>query len=279
MSFEGKTDSSVPVNTAILQAEPVFGGEMGDDAPADSPLVLVRNRLHGRMIPMIVLGIVFSVTFAWAGYTLAPVKYSSSSTIIIESSLPPLVEETIETADIGQFFAFVNAKAQQFRDMTVFLEAFEDPSLLQFEASRPNFRSDIFESVQIKSPARTSLIIVLMEDENPAFAATAVNALVRAYERIYAPDPLTQHQLRLEAIGSMTDSVRSKLLQLRIAKSSAYSDLSLGLSDLESGMDLNVEEIKEMDLLIADLDEKLSRIREQDKHLVIFFSADRCLEN
>ena len=263
MSFEGTSDSSAPVNTAILQTDPVFGGEMGDDAPADSPLVLVRNRLHGRMIPMIVLGIVFSVTFAWAGYTLAPVKYSSSSTIIIESSLPPLVEETIETADIGQFFAFVNAKAQQFRDMTVFLEAFEDPSLLQFEASRPNFRSDIFESVQIKSPARTSLIIVLMEDENPAFAATAVNALVRAYERIYAPDPLTQHQLRLEAIGSMTDSVRSKLLQLRIAKSSAYSDLSLGLSDLESGIELNVEEIKQLDLLIADLDEKRSRIREQ----------------
>jgi capsular exopolysaccharide synthesis family protein len=215
------------------------------------------------MLPMIVLGAVFSITFAWAGYSLAPVKYSSSSTIVIESSLPPLVEETIETADIGQFFAYVNAKAQQFRDMTVFLEAFEDPSLLQFESARPNFRGDIFESVTIKSPARTSLIIVAMEDENAAFAATAVNAMVRAYERIYAPDPLTQHQLRVETIRAMADSARSTLRQLRAEKSAVYSDVSLGLTDLESGIDLNVEEIKAIDLLIADLDEKKSRIREQ----------------
>ncbi|MDG1360631.1 MAG: AAA family ATPase [Phycisphaerales bacterium] len=256
------TRSLPAVNTAIMQVDPVMGN-MPEQGEAENPLTLVKNRLHGRMIPMVVLGSLFSVLFAWVGYRMAPVKYSSSSTIVIESSLPPLVEETIETADIGQFFAYVNAKAQQFRDMTVFLEAFEDPSLLSFEADRPDFRSDIFEGVQIKSPPRTSLIIVAMEDENPVFAAKAVNALVKAYERIYAPDPLAQHQDRLEAIGSMTDSVRSKLSQLRIAKSGAYSDLSLGLSDLESGIDLNVESIRETDLLIADLDEKRSRIREQ----------------
>ena len=56
MSFEGTRDSSAPVNTAIQQADPVYGGDMGEDAPTDSPLVLVRNRLHGRMLPMIVLG-------------------------------------------------------------------------------------------------------------------------------------------------------------------------------------------------------------------------------
>ena len=95
---------------------------------------------------------------AWIGYSNAPVKYRSTSVLVVESELPALVEETLETAGMEQYSAFVGEQAQLLRDPQVLFTAFEDPSLEQFRASRPDLKEAIFSNLRVENPSRSSLV-------------------------------------------------------------------------------------------------------------------------
>ena len=104
---------------------------VNDSSPTETenPIAMVRSRLYGRWKHLLITGIVLSLLGAWIGYSLASVTFKATSVLVVESSLPALVEETLETRGVAEFDAFVIEKSQQMRTNQVFLTAFEDPIL------------------------------------------------------------------------------------------------------------------------------------------------------
>ena len=242
-------------NDAFESPEPPAQGE--------NPIAIVRSRLYGRWKPILFVGAVLSPIFAWLGYVLAPVTFQSTSVLVVESSLPALVEETLETERIIEFDAFVMEKAQQMKTNQVFLTAFEDPTLKAFEGTRPNYREEVFSDLNVSNPKRSSLVLVSYEDKDPDFAAAAVNSVVKAYRKIYAPDPLAEYKAKADKINELISESRSRLSMLRLSKSEVSIDVRYGRSDPAGAVEENVLEIRDLELEIARIDGLMKRIREQ----------------
>ena len=262
MTSENVVRDNEPADFPIVKSDGGFDFEPAEPA-AENALKVVGDRLHGRWRFAIILGLVLSPIFAWVAYSLAPVKFRSASVLVVESSLDALVEETIETANIREFAAFVMEKAQQVRDTQVFLTAFEDPELGGYELERPNFRDVVFDNLVVNNPRRSSLVIVSMEDADPRFAASAVNAMVAAYRSVYAPDPMVEHKGRVDKIERLIGASRSKLGQLKLARNEVSIDARYGRSDLTATIEDNVLQIRSLSLRIEETKARMNQIREQ----------------
>lgn len=264
MTSENAVRDSEPAEFPIVRDEAGFGAAPPPaESVAENPLMVIGDRLYGRWRYAIILGLVLSPILAWAAYSLAPVKFRSTSVLVVESSLSALVEETIETADIREFDAFVMEKAQQVRDTQVFLTAFEYPDLAIHEPDRPNFREVVFANLAVDNPRRSSLVIVSLEDSDAKFAADAVNAVVNAYRSVYAPDPMAEHKGRVDKIERLVTASRSKLGQLKLARNEVSIDARYGRSDLNGTIQDNVEQIRALSLSIEEIDNRKAQIREQ----------------
>lgn len=257
-------DSQVEFPLARSMSNEYDWGPASVSSPqSENPLKVIVNRLHGRWRMVVLLGGFLSLFLAWAGYSLTPLKYKSSSVLVVESSLSALVEETIETAGIKEFNAFVMEKAQQVRDAQVFLTAFEDPELKSYEESRPNFRETVFDKISVNNPRRSSLVIISLEDADPNFAAASVNAMVGAYRSIYAPDPMAEHKTRVDQIDRLVSASRSKLSSLKLARNQVSLDARYGRSDLIGTIEDNVLLIRRLSLQIKAAEVEMGQLREQ----------------
>ena len=232
-------------------------------AQTENPVAMVRSRLYGRWKPLVIVGVILSPVFAWLGYLFAPVTYESASVLVVEASIPALVEETLETGSMAEFGAFVMEKAQQMKTSQVFLTAFEDPLLKAFAGERPNYRQEVFGKLRVDNPRRSSLIIVSFEDKDPDFAAAAVNAIMRAYRKIYAPDPLAEYKAKSDKISDLISESRSRLGNLRLSRSDVSIDLRYGRSNPRESVEENVEKIRDLELELARIDGLMKQIREE----------------
>ncbi|MDB4775600.1 AAA family ATPase [bacterium] len=269
---ENQHDSSA---LSVYRREPEY--EMPHKQEAEeSPLRLVMNGIHGRWRPAIIMGLVLSPLAAWAGYTFAPVTFTSTSVLVVESSLAPLVEETIETAGIVEFDAFVIEKAQQVKDPQVLFSAIDAPEIReQFEVSRPNYREAIFEGLRVENPKRSPLVIVSFEDWDPVFAAAAVNAVVASYRKIYAPDPATVYRDKVITIDNLINQSRARLNQLKLSRNQVALDAKYGRADVAASIIENVKQIRAVSLERENVENRLSLLREQYALRVRIEAEDR----
>jgi len=272
------TEAQKPVRDAASTAIVPIGSDymLGENEESqvstENPLSLLANRLYGRWKAVVILGLILSPILMTLGYVLAPIKYRSESFLVVESSLPALVEETLETGDIKQFDAFVLEKAQQVRDTQVFLGAFEDPRLMAFLPERPNLKQELYENLSVVNPRRSPLVIVGYEDSDPEFAAATVNAIVGAYETIYQPDPLKEYKVKVDQIDALIAASRSKLNEYKVSRNAIAVDVRFGHTNPLISIEENIDLIRELNLEMAEVEAQITRLQEQ---YAIQVSAER----
>ena len=176
-----------------------------------NPLTLILNRLQGRWRQVIMLGLILAPLGAYVGYSLAPVDYQSTAILVVKEVLPTLVTETKETAKMVGYQNFVTEQAQLLRDNNTFRRAFDDSELVAMCSDRPEYRADLVTQIKVQNPQRTGLILVSLTDRDPAFAKTGVNAVVRAYKELFAPDTRAEYQETVRKIES-----RIRLVQMQV---------------------------------------------------------------
>jgi capsular exopolysaccharide synthesis family protein len=263
MSHEDHKVATDPSEYPLARkVEDQWSGSGEEKAPNENPVKVLGKYLHGRWRLVIVCGLLLSPIGAWIGYTFAPVKYRSTSVLVVESELTALVEETIETAGIEQYSAFVSEQAQLLRDPQVFFTAFDDPSLKQFRTTRPDLKESIFANLRVDNPSRSSLVIVSLEDRDPRFAAMAVNSVVRAYEKVFAPNTEREYQDKFEKIELMVEESRSRIGRLKLNRNDAARNSRYGRSDVSSRIDENVAMIRELEFQEDLVGQSLAGIRE-----------------
>ncbi len=190
-------DDRSPMPSAMRASDVV-----GDVALADvqsSPVKIVLDRMHGRWLWAIIAGAVVAPALAGIGYAFGPVKYDATAVLAVEGRLDPLVAPTLETADIKVDQA-VAEQAQLLRDPQVLYKAFADPELSKWEPMRPGYRESVAAELRVSTPRGAGLFLVSLTDGDARFSSDAVNAVVRAYLEIFAPNTEIEYQQKVDRI-------------------------------------------------------------------------------
>ncbi len=247
---------------ASRESQTDWSGESQQEESVENPLLVFLKAMHGRWRHALILGFILAPIFAFIGYESASVKYRSSSILVVESELSALVEETIETAGIAEYDAFVAEQAQLIKDPQVLYTAFEDENLAAYAIDRPDFRQTLFKNLVVGNPRGNSFVIVSLEDEDPVFAATAVNAVVEAYEEVFAPNTEREYQQRFQKIQELVEASRAKVARLKQQRNIEARGALGGRADLDSRINENVAEIRVLETDLKALSRRLAMIRE-----------------
>lgn len=227
-----------------------------------NPLKLFMDRLHGRWVWAIVLGCCLSPIFAMIGYAFGPRKFESTSMLVVEAKLDPLVEETLETQKIEVEEA-VAEEAQLIKNPEVLYTAFEDDRLLAWVAKndRSDFQTAIASNLSVQVPRRSALLLVTMSDENPDFAKEAVNAVVRSYMKIFGTKTEIEYEDKFDSVTRRIESTRRRVAQWKQRLNSIRIDQDFGITDVQRVIDDNTTQMEIFDAVVQDHVAQVEAIR------------------
>ena len=232
------------------------------EEPGANPVKMVMDRMHGRWIWAIALGCLLAPVFAYLGYKLAPVTYESTAVLTVESRLETLVEETPETREI-RVDQEVQEQAQLLRASQVLSRALRSPELLAYQTGgRSGIAEHIADHLDVQVPRGGAIILVSMSDKDPVFAARAVNAIVTSYKDTFQPNRDEDFQSKVSRIQTRINNTRDRIDIHKRQKIEILRDSQYAITDVDSIMSSNVEEIRRLEMQIADIGDQLDRIRE-----------------
>lgn len=234
-------------------------GMQDDDAV--SPVKLVADRMHGRWLWATALGCTLGLSFGVLGYRFGPVKYDAMAVLAVESRLDTLVEETLETKEI-KVDQEVQEQAQNLRSPQVLYRAVRYDDLAAFDMDQSRVAERIDSNLKVEVPPRAALVLVSVSDEDPKFAAVAVNSIVKAYEEIYAPDRDVDFEDKMRQIRIRLDSSTRTIAELKRNKIDLLRDSQYAITDVDAIISSNVDGIRRLEVQVAEIDAQIARIRE-----------------
>lgn len=227
-----------------------------DDRPAhaENPLLLVHRLLRGRYLLAIGLALVLGVVGAGAGYFAMKPMFRSEGLIRVQPTLPTVLYQTEESEVPPMFDSFVAAQQTFLRSPRVRDLAVQDPVLI--EAGWPQGVAGAIKlQNQMAIPRRgrgEQVIQLAVEDQNPRLAQEAVNAVLRAYKRLYIDETGRAKTQRQEILEQRQATLQAELRTLR----ERISDLAeeFGADNLVRLHSAQVDELTELDAKLREID-------------------------
>lgn len=244
----------------IAEPEVAYGLEAGKaSSEEDNPGKVFFDRMHGRWRWVVILAALLVPALGFTGYLLGPVKYSATAVLVVESKLEALVRDTPETAAIA-IDNEVAEQSQLIRNPQVGFKAATDPELKKYKEVRPSFARDLISELNVSVPRNSSVILVSMFDEDPAFAADAVNAVVRAYLEVFVPSNEIAYQEKVARLNAMITSARGRISTQKRQRIDILSDSRYATIDAREISDENVESIRLIELEIDAVQATINEI-------------------
>lgn len=151
-----------------------------------NPLAVVHSLLRGRYLLAIGLAMLGAAIGAPLGYFLVLPEFRSTGVVEVRATLPRILYETEQNERIPDFGPFLLTQVELLRSSRVVGLALQDPNwralgrgLLPYQVAKFN------ESLGVSSPTNSQLIYVGFSDADANAAATAVRALIKAYEQVF----------------------------------------------------------------------------------------------
>ncbi len=224
-------------------------GHMPQPATAQSPIVMLDDRLRGRWRIAVALGVVLGAIFAMVGYRLAPVRFASTGRIHVAPTGSAILYETAETGSLPGYSAVVGTQALLVRSPRVIDQALRDPTVAGLPlAQDPNARERMIGGLSAAAERGTELITVSFEAGSAEVAQAVVNAVLRSYYEIHGQRTGDDFYSRLEQLRSRRTE-RQSLRNMQRDEIREFVDKSeYGASDLRRILEiklLRVEEVKQ----------------------------------
>ena len=225
-----------------------------------NPLKLVLDRMHGRWVWATIIGLVLAPVFAFVGWRLAPVTFKSTGRIVVQSSLPALIAETPETAQI-QIEQEMQGHLQSIHGGRVILEAVEDEELKDYVGTdRLRLAAEIAKDMKTMIPPRSNLILVTFEDEDQKKPAAVVRSVLRAYEKIYAPSPEVELSNKRQRINDLIATSDRNIKEFKRRRAVLFENSRYGITNLQLLIDENVLRIRSLDSQMNLIDRSIQSI-------------------
>lgn len=227
---------------------------------AANPVKLVLDRLHGRWLLAIILGVVLAPVLSYVGYSFAPRTFDSTAVLVVEAKLDPLVEDTPETREIEVEKA-VSEQAQLVQNPEVLYTAFDDPRMIAWAVRRPDYRRLMSSNLSVIAPRRSGYFLVSMSDEDPGFAADAVNSIVDAYMLTFGPNNEMEYEDKVKRVQTRIDSTRRRIAQFKGDLNALMLTEQFVNVDIDAFIRDRADELDRMDANMADLSDRVETIR------------------
>ena len=252
--------------------DPSLEGEVGQGAEAkpENPLLLAHRLLRGRYPLAITLGVTLGVIGSAAGYLVMKPSYQSNGIIQIAPTLPKVLYDSEESKVPAMFESFVSAQAQFVKTRRVLDMANEDEKL--HAAGWPagvEGMKQLDEAITAKVPRRGQIVLVTAEAPKSLMAQGALNAVLRAYKKIYIDErgrTRTERQKILEnrqkTLQAELRSVRDQIGSLAV-EFGADNIVRLHTAKVDELTDLDAK-LREVDLAIAQAATKKGSDRPSD---------------
>ncbi len=179
----------------------------GEQAPPPNPIEIVFRALAGKWHWAILLGLILGIGGSYAGYNAMQPEFRSSGRIEIEQVRRARLYDTEVTDGIPAFESFVGGQVALLTSPRIRDAAATDPQLLEAGWPRPPVGVIRLQNrLEVGSPRRSPIIMVSVSDEDPRLAKAAVDAVLRAYERIAIDGAQAEFAQRDRELRNIRDS-------------------------------------------------------------------------
>jgi polysaccharide biosynthesis transport protein len=207
-------------------------------------LSIITDRLSGRWIWAIALGIVLSAVAAVAGFRSTGPMYESAGIIQVAPRVLPVMHETAETAMLPMYTAFVQTQATLISSDRVLERAalsLEDMPWGDVHEAVAAIRGALRAEVDRNS----QLIVVRYTAASPHMAQQVVNAVIRAYDDVYASAEIDEINRKLNTLRITRRNLEASLRQRRSREQELISDNPHAVGDLTALMQTSALRIQE----------------------------------
>ncbi len=279
------------VPSAIEIRSPSTGAaESGDVAEASvDPVAIVRDRMHGRWLQAVLVGVLLGGGVAVAAWAFAPVKYVASALLRVEYKLDTISGEAgsvaAETGELDNYTQFVNEQALLMRDARV-LDAVaararggaapvpRDGGILTdgelgvirgYLAGHSDLpgAAVLGKGLVTETDRNSGLIAVRFSAADPRLAAPVVNAVVDAYMAIHGPDSETDYARKTSALTDLITASRRLAESLEEERAALLKDAPYGSPNLERVLEDRVARMQRLEERLRENGDLRVRIREQ----------------
>lgn len=213
---------------------------------------LIHTTLRGRYLLAIFLGLITGSAAAWTTARLVRPKYHSEALLRIAYTLPQVLQETDQNGPLAMFEAFITSQKILITSRRVVDLAIGDPIWKTAVREVPKYPDRYFaENLKVEIKPRSEFIQVSFTDPDPATAAAAVNATVKAYSQVYNTQ---DKQLERQRFGVLEEA--QKQLQVRIDQLTDQIKLAAdghGIAALDQFYDGAASRVLKLDTALADL--------------------------
>lgn len=235
-----------------------------DSASApENPLLIAHRLLRGRYPYAIALGVVLGVIGAAAGYLVIKPEYESRGIIQVAPTLPKVLYESEDSSVPPLFASFVSAQAEFVKTRRVFDLAIQDEQLRAVGwPDGADGVEKLAEAIAANVPKGGQVVLIRAKTGEPQSAQEAINAVLRAYKRLYIDERGRSRDERQQILEQRQGALQAELRSLR----DQIANLSdqYGADNLPRLHAAKVDEIagletkiREADLLIAEAELRL----------------------
>lgn len=227
------------------------------DAPAsgapENPLLLAHRLLRGRYVAAAALAAVLAVVGAVTGYSVMKPEYASKALIQVVPATPKVLYPTEESEIPPMFESFVAAQAQFVTTRRVLELAMQDERLIG--AGWPTGvkgLSALERSIETSMGRRAQLIQVTSTTPDPTLAQESLNAVLRAYKRLYIDERGRSRMERQRILEEQQATLQAELRGLRDQINTLAEEF--GVDNLARLHARAVDELAALDAKIREVD-------------------------
>lgn len=222
-----------------------------------------HERLSGRWMPAILLGVILACLFGYLGYRSTSVKYESTGIVHVSPKTNIVMREIPETGMIPRYPSFIQTQATLISSSPRVLErALQSIELQEVPWNdRISGMRIIRQGINARVTRDSELIHVSFIHQSPAVAQAVVNAVIRAYAEFHVSsdgDDINQTLQKLRAVRQSLQNQRmqrqAQIQELISSSDYAFSEMGEVISQKAMRLQALEAEARQLEHLMAMAD-------------------------
>ncbi|MGI9013220.1 MAG: GumC family protein [Phycisphaerales bacterium] len=227
---------------------PGMHNNVDDGNGAGNIIKVIRDRMHNRWKPMLIVGAIVAVVLAPLGFLSTEPKFESRGLVHVAPKLDYVVRETPETEIIPFYMQFVQSQAAVISSERVLIEALKDEKLKQYPwALEADAIAELQEHLRTEAPRNLQHIVVIYESGDAVEAATALNAILTSYEKEVGSTGSTSVNSKQAALNNRRLALAAQINARRSDLRGLKSVLKFDTTDLADLQRLKVAELERIE--------------------------------
>ena len=234
-----------------------------------NPLELIRDRLEGRWVQVVVTSIITGAIAALLAWNLAPINYTAKGSLKGNSKNAVTVGEIEETGESRGFGTYLETQIVLLKSSDVVERSINSPEMKSLLDSRGRnmLISQIEGMLRATIYGGTELIIVQFSDGDASAATTITNSIMKSYIDLYGAESAERLNRTKQNIRGFKQENRAAAESNRQQQQALLRKSKYGIAEIGNFVTENANEmvaLEEQKKLIREVLKKLTETAEKE---------------